>query len=419
MKVTGVVAEYNPFHKGHRYHLQKARQETGADKIVVVMSGDFTQRGTPAIIDKYERTRMALQNGADLVVELPSAFACSSAEHFASGAMSVMMSLGVVDSVCFGSEAGSVDDLYPIAEVLSEESEEFKTILKNELKNGKTYPRARNQALLHCLPGFAQRQDLIVAPNNILGIEYIKSLIRMHSTIRPVAIRRTNSDYHSYRLDQGFASSQALRQTIRSAEMRPENFRDVIERVRMQVPEDVYEILFERFGNRYPIFPNDLSTMLVYKLLLERSHGYTSFADVSDDLSDKLVKVTNKAYTFEQFCDHLKSKDVTYARISRILCHILLNVRSADMDRYKENGNVFYTRVLGFREDAQDLLAQIQKKSKKPIITRVSEGDRLKEEIARRQFDRDVLATHIYESIVADKFGAGLLSEYERQIIKI
>ncbi len=419
MKVAGVVAEYNPFHKGHKYHLEKARQATGADKIIVVMSGDFTQRGTPAIIDKYERTRMALQNGADLVIELPSCFACSSAEYFASGAMSAMAALGVVNSVCFGSESGEIDELYRIAEVLANETEEFKATIKAELKNGRTYPIARNNALLHCIPEFAEKENIIGTPNNILGIEYIKALIQMNSTIRPVAIQRTDSDYHSYRLDQGFASSQALRQTLRMAENRPENFRDVIDRVRMQVPADVYETLFERFGNRYPIFPNDFSAMLVYKLLLERSHGYTSFVDVGSDLSDKLIKVTNKAYTFEQFCEHLKSRDVTYARISRVLCHILLNVRQVDMKKYRENGNIFYTRILGFREDAEDLLGEIKKNCKVPLITRVSEGDKLESAIARRQFDRDVLATHIYESIIASKYGAGLMNEYERQIIKV
>lgn len=419
MKVTAIAAEYNPFHNGHKYQLERARKLTGADKIIVVMSGDFTQRGTPAVIDKYERTRMALENGADMVVELPSCYACGSAEYFGSGAVAVMNALGVVDSICFGSEAGNIDELYPIAEVLANEPEVFQEQLRAELKNGKPFPRARNMALTYCIPGFAEREGLVGLPNNILGIEYLKALIRSGSMIRPFTLKRTESDYHSYRLDQGFASSQALRQSLSMADQNPGSFREVIERIRLQVPSSVYEILFERFGNRYPVFPNDLSSMLVYKLLLERSHGYTSFVDVSKELSDRLMHFTNHAYTFEQFCDGLKSKDVTYVRISRVLCHILLNVRKADMEHYKEGGEVFYTRVLGFRNDAEDLLGEIKKKSRIPLITRVSEGDRLENEVGRRQFERDVLASHFYESIVAGKFNSGLMSEYERQIIKV
>ncbi len=419
MKVAGVVAEYNPFHKGHKYHLDMTRKATGADKIVVVMSGDFTQRGTPAIIDKYERTRMALQNGADVVIELPSCYACGSAEYFGSGAMAVMQSLGVIDAVCFGTESETIDELVPIAELLANETDEFRQYLKNELKNGRSYPRARNLALNHCIPDFAENESVIGSPNNILGIEYIKALMQMHSMIRPVAIQRTDSDFHSYRLDQGFASSQALRQNIRMAENHPRDFREILDRIRLQVPEYVFEILLESFGNRYPIFPDDLSNVLIYKMLIERPHGYTSFVDVGDDLSDKLIGSLYKAHTFEQFCDVLKSKDITYARISRVLCHILLNVRQVDMDNYRNNGTIFYNRVLGFRKDAEDLLSEISKKSKVPVITRTSEGDILENEIGRRQFDRDMLASHIYECMIANKFGSGLVNEYERQLIKI
>ncbi len=419
MKVTGIVAEYNPFHNGHKYQLESARRLTGADRILVVMSGDFTQRGTPAVIDKYERTRMALENGADMVIELPSCYACGSAEYFGSGAVAMMNALGVVDAICFGSECGNVEQLYPVAEVLAKEPDSFKETLCQELKTGKPFPRARQNALTHCIPGFAEYEELLGLPNNNLGIEYIKALIRSQSSIRPVTLQRTGSDYHSYRLDQGFASSQALRQTILMAEQRPSSFREMIERIRFQVPEDVYEILFERFGNRYPVFANDLSSMLVYKLLLERHHGYTSFVDVSKELSDKLMHFTNHAYTFEQFCDGLKSKELTYVRISRVLCHILLNVRKADMEHYKEEGDVFYARVLGFRSDAEDLLSEINRRSRIPVITRVVEGDQLVGKTAQRQFERDVLASHFYESVVANKYGSGLMNEYERQIIKV
>ena len=151
MKVTGIIAEYNPFHRGHAYHIEQAKKLTGADAVVVVMSGDFTQRGTPAIMDKYARARMALMNGADVVIELPSCYACASAEYFADGAVALLDSLGIVDTLCFGSECGSIDMLRPIAQVLVDEPEAYKKTLKAELAIGRSYPTARNTALVHCL----------------------------------------------------------------------------------------------------------------------------------------------------------------------------------------------------------------------------------------------------------------------------
>ena len=150
MKIAGIIAEYNPFHNGHKYHIEQTRKITGADFIIVVMSGNFTQRGTPAIMDKYSRARMALENGADMVLELPSCYACGSAEYFADGAIALLDKLGCVDYVCFGSECGDIELLRPIAEILATEPENYSEMLRAELKSGATFPRARNRALIHC-----------------------------------------------------------------------------------------------------------------------------------------------------------------------------------------------------------------------------------------------------------------------------
>lgn len=412
MKVTGIIAEYNPFHKGHAYHIQQAKKVTGADAVVVVMSGDFTQRGTPAIIDKYARAKMALLNGADIILEIPSCYACGSAEYFADGAIALLDSLGVVDSICFGSECGDIELLRPIAELLANEPREFKEILRNEMKNGATYPQARNIALSRCVTSFAENENIIGSPNNILGIEYMKSLIRRGSKIKPYTIQRTGADYHSYRLDQNFfPSSLALRQSL--------DVQKNLDLIRQQVPENVYEILQEEFDKHCPIFPRDFSSMLNYKLLVEESHGYTSFVDINDDVSDRILKHIYQSYDYEKLCDVLKTKNLTYVRVSRMLCHILLNLRKSDVESYRENGTIFYARVLGFKDDEKNILGLISENSEIPVITRVSEWRDLDDELAQKQFERDLLASHIYESVAANKYGTKMRNEYERQLIKL
>lgn len=411
MKIAGIIAEYNPFHNGHKYHIEQTRKITGADFIIVVMSGNFTQRGTPAIIDKYSRTRMALENGADMVLELPSCYACGSAEYFADGAIALLDELGCVDYVCFGSECGDIEMLRPIAEILATEPDDYREMLKAELKNGATFPRARNRALTHCIPSFAENENIIGSPNNILGIEYMKSIIRRQSRIQPVTIQRTGSDYHSQRFSQQYSSSLALRHSL--------DAQGNLSMIRGQVPENVFAIMEEDFMKTYPVFPRDFSAMLKYKLLVEQASGYTDFVDINEDVSDRIVKVLYQPYDYEQMCDILKTKNLTYARVSRLLCHILLNLRKEDMQDYKNGGTVFYARVLGFRDDGKGLMKTVQSNASIPLITKVTDGRNIESEIGRKQFERDILASHIYESVVSTKFSRPMQNEYQRPVITI
>ncbi len=411
MKIAGIIAEYNPFHNGHKYHIDQTRKITGADFIIIVMSGNFTQRGTPAIMDKYSRARMALENGADMVIELPSCYACGSAEYFADGAIALLDKLGCVDYVCFGSECGDIELLRPIAEILATEPDDYREMLKAELKNGATFPRARNRALIHCIPSFAENENIIGSPNNILGIEYMKSIIRRRSKIQPVTIQRTGSDYHSQRFSQQYSSSLALRHSL--------DAQGNLDMIRGQVPENVFAIMKENFGKTYPVFPRDFSAMLKYKLLVEEANGYTDFVDINDDLSDRILKVLYQPYDYEQMCDILKTKNLTYARVSRLLCHILLNLRKEDMADYKANGTIFYARVLGFRDDDRRLFKTIQQSASIPLLTKVTDGRNIESEIGRKQFERGILASHIYESVVSNKFSCPMQNEYQRPVITI
>ncbi len=411
MKIAGIIAEYNPFHNGHKFHIEQTKLITGADFVIVVMSGNFTQRGTPAIMDKYSRARMALENGADMVLELPSCYACGSAEYFADGAIALLDALGCVDYVCFGSECGDIELLRPVAETLANEPASYKEVLKSELKKGATFPLARNRALTHCIPSFAENENIIGSPNNILGIEYMKSIIRRKSNIQPVTILRTGSDYHSQRFNQQYSSSLALRHSFET--------QGSLDLIRGQVPENVFAIMKESFQKTYPIFPRDASAMLKYKLLVEEPDGYTDFVDITPDISDRILKVLYHSYDYEQMCEILKTKNLTYARVSRLLCHILLNLRKDDLEAYQSGGTVFYARVLGFHDDGKGLLKEIRRSTSIPIITKVTDGRDIKSDIGRKQFENDILASHIYESVVSNKFGCPMQNEYTRPVITI
>lgn len=411
MKITGIIAEYNPFHNGHHYQIQRARELTGADYIIIVMSGSFVQRGTTALMDKYSRARMALLGGADLVLELPVCYATGSAEYFACGAISLLNQLGCVDSICFGSECGDIVPLKEIATALVTESTDYKKALKAGIKSGSTFPVARTAALAQTLDGFVSFDTILGHPNNILGIEYIKAIIRQHSSIEPFTSLRVGSDYHSYKLADAFSSAISIRQSLA--------IQDNLELIRAQLPDTAYEIMQNEFHKTFPVFTNDFSSMLKFKLLRERESGFTRYLDVTDAISDKLVRNTFKMQEYKDFCDLLKTRDVTYARISRCLCHILLDIHTDEVKQYLDSGITFYARVLGFRSKAAPLTKAIKNHTAIPMITKVTSAAANLYPLGRKQFEHDIYASHIYECIAGTKYHAGMQDEYRRQVVKI
>lgn len=411
MKITGIIAEYNPFHNGHLYQIRKAKEITGADYIIVVMSGNHMQRGTPALIDKYSRAKMALSGGADMVIELPTCYATASAEYFAMGAISILNQLGCVDSVCFGSESGDITMLSKIAHALVDESEDFVQSLKTKLKNGDTYPVARNAALAETINGFTTFDTILGFPNNILGIEYIKAIIRQNSSIKPYTNTRIGSDYHSYKLAENFSSAISIRQSL--------SLQDNLDMIQSQIPALAFDIMKEDFHKTFPVYASDFSSMIKFKLLKERGQGFTQYFDVTQAISDKLEKEMFSMQSFDDFCDILKSKDITYARISRCLSHILLDIKAEDVQLFKENGITFYARVLGFNSKADELTKTIKANTSIPLITKATSASAQLYPIGQKQFNQDIQASHIYECIAGTKYHAGMRDEYRRQVIKI
>ena len=385
-KVLGIVAEYNPFHNGHLYHLNESKKQAGADYSVCVMSGNFTQRGDTAIIDKWSRTEMALKNGIDLVIELPVVYSISSAENFAYGSMSVLDKLGIVDTVSFGSEVGDLTILDSIAEILCTEPKEYVSLLNHELSRGISFPKAREKALLMYLNDIRKYANVLSNPNNILGIEYLKALRNLKSNLTPMTIKRKASDYNSTAIKDGFASSTAIRKII----TKPSSLSKV-------VPEETFSIIDNKIKHGQIV--NGLSTFekeILYKLRIMPVEWIADLPDVSEGLEHAIKNAANSCNNVADLVSLVKSKRYTQTRIQRILLYALLDITKQDMENSKKG--VPYIRVLGMTENGKQLLSSIVTRNKKlNIITSPKKFmDHSNNKISKSLFAKDMLATNIY-----------------------
>lgn len=409
MIINGIIAEYNPFHNGHLYQLKEAKEKNNADYTVIVMSGNFVQRGAPALLDKYARTKMALSCGADLVLELPCIYASSSAEYFATGAVSLLDKLGIVNHICFGSECGDTSVLTKIAKILACEPEGYTNSLKDYLRQGLSYPSARTQALLHYSPKLHEYRDILSSPNNILGMEYIKALIRRNSSIIPYTTTRHGSDYHDKAFGEYNCSALAIREAVFNGSAN--------ETLSLQMPALAYGILTDCFASIAPVSSNDFTGQLHYKLLLEAEKGYTDYLDVTQELSDRIVKKLYSFSSFHGFCELLKTKDITYTRISRCLLHILLDIKKTDLEACLKMDYTPYARVLGFRRDAEPLLKEIKNASSIPLITKLADAGKLLSEDVFLMLQKDLKCSNVYESVSCLKSNTLMKNELQKQIV--
>lgn len=395
MKIVGIIAEFNPFHNGHRRIFEKAR-ESGADHIVVVMSGDYVQRGLPAITDKFTRCAYALDQGADLVLELPIYYSLGSAEFFASGAISVLNHLGCVDTLLFGSEYEDISTTMEVAKILLEEPVEYTSQLKKASKEGLSYPAARQKALTSVLPSLSDKSDLIVSPNNILGIEYTKALLRSGSTIEPMTISRSDNGYSSTALpsEGSFASATSIREILFQ-----KNSAESKEVLAPFLPESVLENLVnynEITGYSYGS-SNAFSDLLKYKLMLERYEGYGQYWDINEDLSAKIANHLNDYTGFKEFALSLKSKDITYTRLCRSLMHVLFNMTDDKVASYQQDNYTTYLRVLGLKRASSGLLKNINSNSDKPLIQNLRKAGLSLTALEKQLLNETVAASSIYD----------------------
>ena len=394
MKIVGIIAEFNPFHNGHKRIFEKA-YESGAEYIIVVMSGDYMQRGTPAIADKFTRAKYALECGADLVLELPVYYSLGSAEFFAQGGVTILNHLGCVDTLLFGSEAGDVTTITQVAQVLNDEPDDYISELKKAVKEGKSFPAARQSALIKCLPEL-EGDSLLVSPNNILGIEYVKSLLKSNSSIKTVTISRNDNGYSSESLpESGFYASAT---SIRSILME-NNIQNSQKLLKPFLPEKVLESLLNQsavsgyaYGNL-----NAFSELLKYKLNLEKFDGFTDYLDIHEDFSEKIVNHLGDFKSFEDFALSLKSRDITYTRICRSLMHILLNIKKENMQEYVDDGYTTYLRILGLKKQSSALLKLIKENADKELIQSPRKAFPSISPLEKRLLQESMAASSIYD----------------------
>lgn len=383
MSVTGIVIEYNPMHNGHLFHLAQSRVVTNCDYIVGIMSGNFVQRGEPAFINKWARTQMALLGGVDLLIELPLLYSISSAEGFAYGAVSTLNSLGIIDNICFGSESIDMVTLSLVSSILSEEPTAYKNFLQENLKLGFSFPRARQIALTNYIitnniknVNSNMIENIISSPNNILGIEYIKALIKISSKITPFAINRISNNYNDAQLTGEISSATSIRNNFYSSD------------IKLSLPDFALNIINNEIREgRGPLTLKNFSDIILYKLRHYDAYDIENLLDVEEGLHNRIKRAAEDSGDITECINAIKNKRYTNTRIQRILIYALLGI-TKDLQKKIKSGPE-YIRVLGFNSKGQELLNKIKKNCILPIITNPSSKD-------AQLLKYDILATDTY-----------------------
>lgn len=385
--VAGIVAEYNPFHNGHLYHLLKSKEITKDDYVVAVIGGNFTQRGECSLVDKWTKAEMAIANGVDLVIELPTIYSTSSAENFADGAIKILNSLKIVDHISFGAECQELNKLNIIANVLHEEPKEFKAFLSAELSKGISFPKARESAIVNYLNNTSFKY-ILSEPNNILAIEYLKSIKKHRSKIQPVLVPRKNSGHLTKDYTGTISSATAIRNMIKTGHTR--NLKDAL-------TPCSYTILKEEINQGHFIRDfSEFEKIIMYNLRLKDIEFIKKLPDVSEGLENLLKKTASSCNTIEEFINIVSSKRYTETRIKRILLYSLLNITQKEMELSKRVNP--YIRILGFNNNGEKLLGKINNANPNlKVITSVKKFlDENKNKNLQMMLEKDIRATNIY-----------------------
>ncbi|MCH5303716.1 MAG: nucleotidyltransferase [Ruminococcus sp.] len=387
MRTNAIICEYNPFHNGHKYQIENIKKHSD-NAITAIMSGSFTQRGDIAIIDKFKRAEVAIKNGVDLVVELPTVYACSSANCFAKAGVRIAGAIGCTDELCFSVEDYNPELLIEVAEKFEEE--DFNEEIKLNMQNGDYYPQAVEKAFKKLYSN--ELSDIVTKPNNILAIEYLKAL--KGTDIKPYIIERVGIGHDSSECTENMASASNIRKMILKGE-KTESF----------IPKPTPDF-------SYPADIKRLEKIILYKLRTMTANDFAELSDVSEGLENRILNSVRNSNSVEEIIDDIKTKRYTHARIRRIIIGALLNIK-ADMPKR----NVPYLRVLAFNEKGEKLLSEIKKSGNLPLITNVSDGYKSLDENAREIFDIDLLASDIY-SLATDKISK-CREDFTKAIIKL
>lgn len=386
--VLGIIAEYNPFHNGHLYQIEEAKKQTGAQYVVAVISGNFTQRGDTSLCNKWTKAKMALENGVDLVLELPTIYSISSAENFAEGAIKVLDSLKIVDTLCFGTETADFAALNNITNILYDEPKEYIAILNHELGKGLSYPKARENAVMMYANDIKRYANILSGSNNILAIEYLKALRRLKSDIKPYSIQRKKVYYNDDKIVDEFASSTAIRKFAS---------REQYDDIRKVMPTNSYMILKEEMerGN-YVLGLSKYEKEILYNLRKMTVKQIAELPDVTEGLEYSIKNAANSCNNLSDLINIIKTKRYTQTRIQRILLYALLGITKKDMNTSKKI--VPYSRVIGISRNGRELLSDICKIN--PRINMVTSVKKFMDENMNKNLkemmEKDIFATDVY-----------------------
>ncbi len=420
MRVVGCIAEFNPFHNGHAFFLEQAKRQTQSDFCVVVMSGNFVQRGAPAIADKYVRAKAALLHGADLVIELPAIFSLSSAEGFARAGVKLLTQLGLVDVLCFGAEGSVAPILENAADIFLKEPDDYRMVLKQQLSKGQSYPAARTRALFTTASAFRspagpddriQAEQILSSPNNILGIEYIKACRQLQSDMRPLAIPRLQSDYADTKLRAPYASATAIRLHMKR--------HGITEQLSSVIPKRALALLRQLPCQDAWMDESSCYPELMLRLLSETPETLKRHPHTPEWLANRLSHVWQSSTSFDDLVKRCKVKQITYTAISRTLFHCLLNSDRELFEHYHELSVMFpYIRILGVRREAQPLLTACARNAGVHLITNPAKAQLLLDDsTAAALWKSDLYAAHVYECIQANLRHTPFTHEYTRKFL--
>lgn len=381
MKICACIAEYNPLHLGHIKHIEYIKNQLGAEKLIVIMSGNFTQRGEPAVLDKFTRARHAILSGADMVIELPTVFATANAETFATGAINLINSLGIVDGLCFGVESGTDFEYLTLAKAMNNESREYKKALKESLENGVSLAKAKFEALKATGAG-NYNEALISSPNNILGLEYTKALLKCKSDVTIYPMLRTG-DHNDVTLKKGITSATSIRQALKAGK---------IKALKKNLPPYVFKSLKP--------YPDAFENLIMASVITNSAEFMERLPDCTEGLENRIKALSKDNRTVESLIEKVSTKRYTATRIRRILINNLLGI-TADLVKDCLEANL-YAKILAVDENSKDLISLITANSTIPVLTRKSDSATLKK-TAERCWQKDCLANDLYSLATNDK----------------
>lgn len=374
MKICACIAEYNPFHLGHLKHIDYIKTELKAEKIVVIMSGNFCQRGEPAVLDKFTRARHAIIAGADAVIELPTVFATANAEIFATGAVNILHSLGVIDGICFGVESGEAENYFSLAEAMVNETKDYKRALKDFLDKGVSLGKAKFEAV-KTVYGDRFDEKLISSPNNILGLEYTKAILKNKSDMKIYPMLREGT-HNDKTLKKGITSATSIREVLKTGK---------IKTLRKSLPSFTYKDLTD--------YPFAFDKLIMSSLITTSAETLAKVPDCTEGLENRIKALSKDNLTVDALVEKVSTKRYSSARIRRILIANLLGIT----DKFTLDclEGKLYAKVLAVNENGKDIISELANKSSIPIITRKSDVLALKK-TALKCFELDALAVDLY-----------------------